>query len=87
MINPEYGERLGEVEELAEIYTEIGNWFKQKCGGYTGYVFTGNMDLGKKIGLKPKRKMEFYNGKIDCRLLEFELYQGTRKFKKTEENS
>jgi len=83
MINPEYGERLGEVEELKIIYKEIGDFFKKKCSGYTGYVFTGNLELGKQIGLKPKQKIEFYNSKIDCRLLEFELYSGTRKITET----
>ncbi len=79
MINPEYGERLGEVDELRILYKEIGDFFKKSCSGYTGYVFTGNLDLGKQVGLKPKRKIEFYNSKIDCRLLEFELYSGTKK--------
>jgi 23S rRNA G2445 N2-methylase RlmL len=79
LINPEYGERLGEVDDLKVIYKEIGDFFKKSCSGYTGYVFTGNLDLGKQVGLKPKRKIEFYNSKIDCRLLEFELYSGTKK--------
>ncbi|HSZ25413.1 MAG TPA: hypothetical protein VK766_06845 [Cytophagaceae bacterium] len=86
MINPEYGERLGEVTELQTIYKEIGDFFKKSCSGYTGYVFTGNLDLGKQVGLKPKRKIEFYNSKIDCRLLEFELYQGTKKIKAEEKS-
>lgn len=85
MINPEYGERLGDEEELAAVYTEIGDFFKKKCKGYTGYIFTGNASLGKKIGLKTKRKIEFFNGTIDCRLLEYELYEGTRKIKKQED--
>ena len=79
MINPEYGERLGEVSELQIIYREIGDFFKKHCSGYMGYVFTGNLDLGKQVGLKPKRKIEFYNSKIDCRLLEFELYSGSKR--------
>ncbi|MHA4740933.1 THUMP domain-containing class I SAM-dependent RNA methyltransferase [Dyadobacter sp. MSC1_007] len=78
-INPEYGERLGEIGELEETYARIGDFMKQKCGGYYGYVFTGNLDLAKKIGLKAKRRIEFYSGKIDCRLLEYELYEGTRR--------
>jgi putative N6-adenine-specific DNA methylase len=78
-LNPEYGERLGDEIELEEIYASIGDFFKKKCQGYTGYVFTGNLFLAKKIGLKPKRKIEFYTSKIDCRLLEYELYAGTRK--------
>jgi putative N6-adenine-specific DNA methylase len=77
-VNPEYGERLGEETELEETYARIGDFMKQKCGGYFGYVFTGNLELAKKIGLKAKRRIEFYTSKIDCRLLEFELYSGSR---------
>lgn len=77
-LNPEYGERLGDEIELEEIYASIGDFFKKKCQGYMGYVFTGNLILAKKIGLKPKRKIEFYTSKIDCRLLEYELYAGSR---------
>ncbi len=79
ILNPEYGERLGYEDELVGIYKEIGDLFKQKCQGYTGYVFTGNRILGKNIGLRTKRKIPFYNGSIECRLLEYELYRGTRK--------
>ncbi|MDQ6763100.1 MAG: class I SAM-dependent RNA methyltransferase [Bacteroidota bacterium] len=77
--NPEYGERMGDKTDLEETYGRIGDFLKKKCKGYTGYVFTGNLDLAKKIGLKAKRKIEFYTGKIDCRLLEYELYAGTRR--------
>ena len=77
--NPEYGDRLGEEERLRETYGRIGDFMKKKCKGYTGYVFTGNLDLAKKIGLKPSRRIEFYTSKIDCRLLEYELYGGTRR--------
>lgn len=77
-VNPEYGERLGDVKELEETYSRIGDFMKQKCGGYFGYVFTGNMELAKKIGLKAKRRIEFYTSTIDCRLLEYELYSGSR---------
>jgi 23S rRNA G2445 N2-methylase RlmL len=77
--NPEYGERLGNIIELQDTYAQIGDFMKKKCKGYTGYVFTGNLELAKKIGLKAKRRIEFYTGKIDCRLLEFELYPGTKR--------
>lgn len=77
--NPEYGERLGEVSELEETYARIGDFMKKACKGYTGYIFTGNLDLAKKIGLKASRRIEFYNAKLDCRLLEYELYSGTRR--------
>lgn len=77
-VNPEYGERLGDVKELEKTYSEIGDFMKQKCGGYYGYVFTGNLELAKKIGLKAKRRIEFYTSTIDCRLLEYELYSGSR---------
>ena len=81
-VNPEYGERLGDVKELEETYSRIGDFMKQKCGGYSGYVFTGNLELAKKIGLKAKRRIEFYTSTIDCRLLEYELYSGSREIQK-----
>jgi len=78
VLNPPYGERLGEREKLKGLYSDIGDFFKQKCTNYTGYVFTGNMELAKHIGLRTNRRTEFYNSTIDCRLLEFELYEGSR---------
>ncbi len=83
-VNPEYGERLGEIEQLEATYARIGDFMKKKCGGYFGYVFTGNLDLAKKIGLKAKRRIEFYTSIIDCRLMEFELYEGTRRMAREE---
>jgi putative N6-adenine-specific DNA methylase len=79
ILNPEYGERLGEGVELKEIYIRIGDFFKKKCQRYRGYVFTGNLDLSKKIGLRTSRRILFYNGPIECRLLEYDLYEGSRK--------
>jgi len=76
--NPEYGERLGAVSELEKTYARMGDFMKKKCQGYTGYIFTGNLDLAKKIGLKARRRIEFYTAKLDCRLLEYELYEGKR---------
>ncbi|MBI5192821.1 MAG: class I SAM-dependent RNA methyltransferase [Nitrospirae bacterium] len=78
ILNPEYGERMGMVEELERVYKGIGDFMKQKCKGYTGYIFTGNPDLAKKVGLKAKRRVPFYNGPIECRLLEYPLYEGSR---------
>jgi len=83
IMNPEYGERLGEVSQLESVYKRIGDFFKQKCGGWTGYVFTGNQALAKKVHLRASRRMEFMNAKIDCRLLKYELYEGTRRRPKT----
>lgn len=81
ILNPGYGRRLGEEEILGPIYEKIGDFLKQKCHGHTGYILTGNLNLAKKIGLRTKRKIPFLNGNIECRLLEFELYAGSRKNK------
>ncbi len=78
VINPEYGERMGVIAELEKTYKRMGDFFKQQCPGWTGYIFTGNLELAKKVGLRASRRMEFFNAKIDCRLLKYELYEGTR---------
>jgi putative N6-adenine-specific DNA methylase len=83
-LNPEYGERMGELTALEKTYARIGDFLKKKCQGYMGYIFTANLDLAKKIGLKASRRIEFYTAKLDCRLLEYELYSGTRREVKSE---
>lgn len=79
VFNPEYGERLGVHSKLELTYKRMGDFMKKNCKGYTGYIFTGNPELAKKIGLRADRKIEFYNGKLDCRLLQYELYDGSRR--------
>jgi putative N6-adenine-specific DNA methylase len=79
MFNPEYGERLGVHSKLEATYARVGDFMKQQCKGYRGYVFTGNPDLAKKIGLAATRRIEFYNGKLDCRLLEYTIYEGSKR--------
>jgi putative N6-adenine-specific DNA methylase len=79
ILNPEYGLRLGDEEELKGTYAEIGDFFKQHCQGYTGYVFTGNLPLTKVIGLKASKRTVFWTADVECRLVEFELYGGSRR--------
>ncbi|MDH5201867.1 MAG: class I SAM-dependent RNA methyltransferase [Nitrospirota bacterium] len=86
ILNPEYGERMGKIKELESLYKGIGDFFKHRCRGYTGYLFTGNLDLAKKVGLRSKRRIQFFNGGIECRLLEYELYAGSRKNNEEESN-
>jgi len=78
VMNPEYGQRLGEIAELEGVYRRMGEFMKRKCAGYTGYIFSGNKELSVKIGLKASRRMVFFNGNIECRLLKYELYAGSR---------
>ena len=79
MVNPEYGERMGEIEKLKETYRGIGDYFKKSCQGYRGYIFTGNLALAKHVGLRTKKRIPFYNSTIECRLLEYDLYGGSKK--------
>lgn len=79
VLNPEYGKRLGDTDELKATYERIGDYFKQRCAGWTGYVFTGNLDLAKRIGLKASRRIPMWNADIECRLFKYELYAGSRK--------
>lgn len=79
MFNPEYGERMGEYEELMDVYKAIGDFLKSKCKGYNGYIFSASPGLVKKVGLKASRKIPFFNSILECRLLEYELYEGTRR--------
>lgn len=79
ILNPEYGERLGKGKDLSGDYRAIGDFFKKQCRGRRGFVFTGNMALAKGIGLRSKRRVQFFNSTIECRLLEFDIYEGTKR--------
>ena len=74
IFNPPYGKRLGEEEALKPLYKEIGDVMKKRCKGYTAWLFTGNLELAKCVGLKASRRIVLYNGPIECRLLKYEMY-------------
>lgn len=74
LVNPPYGERLGQNEDLPAMYKAMGDTFKQKMKGWKAFVLTGNAELAKKVGLKTSRRIEIWNGPIECRLLKYDLY-------------
>jgi 23S rRNA (guanine2445-N2)-methyltransferase / 23S rRNA (guanine2069-N7)-methyltransferase len=83
-VNPPYGERLGEVEELKPTYKLMGDLFKQRFAGWDAFIFTSSSDLAKSVGLRPSRRIVLFNGAIECRLLKFEMYAGTHRAKTLE---
>lgn len=77
-MNPPYGQRLlaGEVDEL---YSMMGTTLKHHFSGNTVLIITSNKESLKYIGLKPKEKKTLFNGALECSLLKYEMYQGTKK--------
>ncbi|KWW30802.1 MAG: putative N6-adenine-specific DNA methylase [bacterium P3] len=79
--NPPYGERI-KVADLNAMYTQLGDTFKRLYGDQCEvWLITSDFEAMKHIGLKPSRKIALLNGSLDCRLLRFELYEGSRKAK------
>jgi putative N6-adenine-specific DNA methylase len=80
-LNPPYGERLlpGETDLL---YGMIGTTLKHHFQGNNAWLITSNKESLKKIGLKPKEKLTLFNGALECILLKYEMYQGSRKSEK-----
>jgi len=74
--NPPYGVRLGEKEELSELYPKLGDVLKQRFEGWTAFIFSGDPELAKRIRLKPSRKTVLYNGALECRLYEYRMVAG-----------
>ena len=72
--NPPYGVRLGNEEELGDLYKLLGDIFKQRFKGWTAYIFTGSMKLSKRVGLRTSKRIKLYNGAIPCTLLKYEMY-------------
>jgi 23S rRNA G2445 N2-methylase RlmL len=72
--NPPYGERMGEEEKLEELYHQLGEHFKTEFKGSRAFIFSGNFNLLKKVSLRTSKKYILHNGKIECRLAEYQLY-------------
>lgn len=79
VVNPPYGMRLGDDTDLRPLYKKIGDFMKSSCPGKTGYVFSANNKLLKKVGLRSASRTPFFNSTLECRLLEYELYKGSKK--------
>ncbi|TRW24353.1 class I SAM-dependent RNA methyltransferase [Flavobacterium zepuense] len=79
VFNPPYGERLD--VDLERFYREIGDTLKQGYPGTNAWFITANLDALKYVGLKPSRKIKLFNGKLEARLVKYEMYEGSKRTK------
>ena len=68
-VNPPYGERIGEADELRALYALLGERLRADYRGWEAAVFTGNPALGRELGINARRTHRMMNGPIECRLL------------------
>ncbi|MDD2769373.1 MAG: bifunctional 23S rRNA (guanine(2069)-N(7))-methyltransferase RlmK/23S rRNA (guanine(2445)-N(2))-methyltransferase RlmL [Methylococcus sp.] len=73
VVNPPYGERLGDVESLGQVYREFGETLQQHFQGWKAALLTGNFELAFQIGIRAGRYYTLYNGALECRLFNFEI--------------
>ena len=73
LTNPPYGERLGETEKLGPFYAELGRWLRDQCSGWRAGVIAGNPELAKQMRIRARKLNTFYNGALECRLLQFSI--------------
>lgn len=77
--NPPYGERI-KVEDLNAMYQLLGDTFKRLYGPEREvWLISSDFDAIKHIGLHPSKKIPLLNGSLDCRLLQYQLYEGSKK--------
>ncbi|GGX34784.1 RNA methyltransferase [Aquimarina muelleri] len=79
VFNPPYGERL-EIDE-EKFYSQIGDTLKQNYPGTNAWLITSNMEALKHVGLRPSRKIKVFNGKLEAKLVKYEMYEGSKKAK------
>lgn len=81
LLNPPYDERL-KMEDTNAFYKQIGDKLKKDFGGWTCWIITSNMEAIKSIGLHPSKKMTLFNAALECKLLKYEMYSGSKKASK-----
>jgi putative N6-adenine-specific DNA methylase len=79
VFNPPYGERLD--IDMERFYREIGDTLKQNYSNTNAWFITANLEALKFVGLKPSRKIKLFNGKLEARLVKYEMYEGSKKGK------
>jgi putative N6-adenine-specific DNA methylase len=79
LINPPYGIRLNELDELGVLYPKIASHLKQNFDNWNCYFFTADLRLPKLMRLKPSKKTPLFNGALDCRLFEFKMVRGSNR--------
>ncbi len=77
-MNPPYGERLEEDEQMPEFYGEVGRHLKHQFVGTQLWVISGNLPALKRLGLKPDHRHKVFNGAIECRINGYTLFAGKR---------
>lgn len=82
--NPPYAIRIGEQEEMAQLYPRIGDLLKQKFGGWRACFLSADMRLAKLIRLSVSRRIPLYNGALDCRLFVYDMVAGSNRKPKKE---
>jgi 23S rRNA (guanine2445-N2)-methyltransferase / 23S rRNA (guanine2069-N7)-methyltransferase len=75
--NPPYGERIGAESGLPALYSELGTLLRERFQGWQAAILTGNPPLARNLGIYAKRTHRVFNGTIECRLLRFELNEGS----------
>ena len=76
--NPPYGLRV-EDENLGMLYKEIGDKLKTDFLDYQAWLFSGNMEALKSVGLRASRKISLLNGQLECKFQRYDIYAGTKK--------
>jgi putative N6-adenine-specific DNA methylase len=77
--NPPYGQRIGEDEDLKEVYPVWAKHMKESFGGWNTYFLTADLEMPKDMRLKPSKKTPLYNGAIECRLFEIKMVAGSNR--------
>lgn len=68
--NPPYGERLGRMNEIEELYRDL----KQVLGPldtWSFYILTSHPGFERLFGRKADRKRKLYNGRIECQYYQY----------------
>ena len=80
VFNPPYDERL--QVDAEKLYASIGTTLKHGYPGTQAWMITSNMEALKHVGLRPSRRIRLYNGKLESKMVKYEMYEGSRKAKK-----
>ncbi|MGZ3817119.1 MAG: THUMP domain-containing class I SAM-dependent RNA methyltransferase, partial [Bdellovibrio sp.] len=74
IVNPPYGARIGDEDNLRDVYRDLGFTLKHRFKGWDCWILSGNKELIADLKLKSTRKHFVFNGNIECRFLKYSMF-------------
>ncbi len=71
--NPPYGDRLGDNEQITQLYLQFGETLKANFKHWKASLIISNSEMGFRLGIRSQKPITLFNGPLECKLLRLDI--------------